>query len=103
MKRIIIGTNEHKLCDVTEGWIERHVRERQAEGQAVCAQVILKTESVNVALSTPQCSHGGGGGRHPNPREQEVLQIWNHHRLNEMNWTAGDFVSFVKQVRRFVC
>jgi hypothetical protein len=103
MNKIIIGTNEHQLCDVSEGWIERHVHERQHDGRSVCAQIILKTDSVDMALSTPQCARGHGGGRKPNPKEDEILKFWNHAGLSQSQWTLAGLIGFVKQVRRYIC
>ena len=103
MSKIQIGTSEHKFCDVSESWIHHHVHERYKEGQPVCAQVILKTHSVDVALSTPHCSHGRGGGRRPNEKEEEILKIWEKEHLNEPSWTPGNLFAFVNQVHHLIC
>jgi len=103
MNKIIIGSSEHKLCDVTENWIVHHVHERHEHGQAVCAQIILKTSSIDMVLSTPQCARGFVGGRHPNHKEEEILHLWHRANLNDPHWKVEHLISFVKQVKHHVC
>lgn len=103
MSKIRIGTSEHKFCDVSESWIHHEVRERQKDGQSVCAQVTLKGHSVDMILSTPQCSHGHGGGRLPNEKEGQIFKLWENKHLNEPNWTVDNLITFVKSVHRLVC
>jgi hypothetical protein len=103
MSKVRIGTSEHKFCDVSESWINHEVRQRQEDGQSVCAQVTLKGQSIDMILSTPQCSIGHGGGRHPNEKEEEILKLWEKERLRDPNWTADNLISFVKKTHRLVC
>jgi hypothetical protein len=103
MSKIQIGTAEHRFCDASESWIHQQVQERQKDGQPVCARVILKNHSVDLLLSTPQCSRGHGGGRKPNEREEEIFRFWENEHLNEPNWTAGNLFAFVRRVHHLVC
>jgi len=56
-----------------------------------------------MALSTPHCSHGRGGGRRPNEKEEEILKIWEKEHLNEPSWTPGNLFAFVKRVHHLIC
>jgi hypothetical protein len=56
-----------------------------------------------MVLSTPHCSHGHGGGRRPNEKEEEILKLWEKEHLNEPSWTAGNLFAFVKKVHHQVC
>ncbi|HEY3762022.1 MAG TPA: hypothetical protein VGN23_09765 [Verrucomicrobiae bacterium] len=103
MSKIKIGTNEHGFCDVSESWIHQHVHDRQKDGQPVCAIVTLKDELVDVILSTPNCSHGHGGGRCPNEKEQEIFNLWEREHLSQPNWTSDNLIAFVKKAHRLVC
>jgi hypothetical protein len=103
MSKIQIGASEHKFCDVSESWIHEHVNERRKDGHPVCAIVTINTDSVNVLLSTPSCSHSQGGYRRPNEKEAEIVKLWQNEHLNEANWTAGCLVDFVKKTHRLVC
>ena len=103
MNTIQIGTSQHNFCDVSESWIHQQVGQRQDDGQNVCARVTLENGSVNLLLSTPQCSRGGGGGRHPNQKEEEIIGLWEKLHLNEAHWASGNLVAFVKQAQRLLC
>lgn len=103
MSKIQIGANEHKFCDVSESWIHHQVHERQKDGQPVCARVTLKSHSVDMLLSTPQCTRGHGVARKLHEKEEEILKIWENEHLNDIHWTAGNLFAFVKKTRHLVC
>ncbi|HUA67231.1 MAG TPA: hypothetical protein VMA13_01675 [Candidatus Saccharimonadales bacterium] len=103
MSTIQIGESQHNFCDVTESWLHQQVGRRKDDGQNVCARVMINNGSVNVALSTPECSRSFGVGRKPNEREGEIIRLWDKLHLNSTHWTAGNLVAFVKEARRLVC
>jgi hypothetical protein len=103
MSKIQIEASEHKLCDVSESWINHHVHARQEDRQSVCVKVTLKSDGVDMVLSTPQCSHGRGGGRRPNEKEEAIFKLWDKEHLNEPNWTADNLIVFVKKVHQLIC
>ena len=100
MSKIRIGNSEKELSEASESWITHQVRERQHDGQPVFVQVILKTDDVDMVLSTPQCGGGGGGGRGPNRKESEIFELWNQRHLNQNDWAAGNLIAFLKQLRK---
>jgi hypothetical protein len=59
--------------------------------------------SFDMVLSTPQCARGFGGGRQPNRKEAEILNIWQHEHLNDHHWTPANLYAFVKRARHLVC
>ena len=102
MNRILIGTNERSLADVAESWVNEHISQRRKDGQTICVQVFLDEDGLNMVLSTPACSSGGGGGRRPTAREQEIVDLWHKHRLTESNFSSGNVIAFLKQVRHLL-
>lgn len=98
MNTIRIGQSEKPLKSVTESWINHQVRQREEHGESVCVQVSLQSDSIQLLLSTPQCG-GVGGGRTPNTKENDIIAKWNDHHLNRNNWTAGNLISFLKQMK----
>src|SRR5262245_19177159 len=99
MSRIKIGSSERDLSDANESWIVQQIRTREENGGRPCVQVFLKCGSVDVMLSTPQCAvGGGGGGRAPNQKEQEIFQLWNSRHMNSPEWAIGNLIAFLKQV-----
>jgi hypothetical protein len=97
MNKIRIGGSEKLLNEVTESWITHQVQERKSDRQAVCVQVILNGNGVDMSLSTPQCSGIGGGGRKPNQEEQNLFNRWNDRHLNQDDWAVGNLIAFLKQ------
>jgi hypothetical protein len=102
MSKIRIGNSEKELSEASESWITQQVRDREHDGQSVCVQVILKDDGVDMILSTPQCSGGGGGGRQPNQKEREIFELWNDRHLSHTTWAVGNLIAFLKQLRKFV-
>ena len=99
MNRIRIGTNERPLAEATESWVNQQIDQRRRDGQSVCVQVFLDEGGVNIILATPTCTSSGGGGRPPTAKEQELFDLWNRRHLNQQNFTGGDVVAFLKQLR----
>jgi hypothetical protein len=90
------------MGEASESWINEHINQRKGDGQAICIQVFLDEDGVNMILSTPACGSGGGGGRRPTAREQEIFDLWNKHHLNETQFTGGNVIAFLKQLRRLL-
>lgn len=94
---IHIGSETRDFID--ERWINDQLHRRGTDGP-VCVQVSINTSAINVSLATPACAPGIGGSRPPTPAEREVLDLWNHHRLNTNSFTGGSLIAFLKQLRR---
>jgi len=97
-----IGGEERKLDEVTPDWITHQVDRRRAAGERVCVRVTVQGPQINVALSTPGCSGGGGGGRVPNADEQAILELWGHRGLDQPDYSAGSLISFLKQLEHLL-
>ena len=102
MVTIRIGSAQTSLEEMDEGWVNQQLSRRHADGFAVCVQVSISEPEVTMSLSTPQCAGGGGGGRLPNQRERRILELWSEHRLNGTDYTGGNLIAFLRQLRRLV-
>jgi len=101
MVRIQIGDMERELACADESWINQQINRRRADGQNVCVRVTINKDDLNMRLSTPSCA-SGGGGRPPNNREKRVFDLWDHRGLNEVDFTGGKLVAFLKQLSRLL-
>jgi hypothetical protein len=99
---ITIGGETRNISDAEENWITQQVNRRRQDRVPVCAVVRIQTSGIDVGLSTPGCSNGGGGGRTPTSREADILHLWESHRLRSNDFTGGNLVAFIKQVRKFL-
>lgn len=100
MSYVRIGDEQRNLADADQQWLGDQMRRRRAGGGSTCIQVSLKTSSINLLLSTPECGGGTGGGRVPTAQEQLLLDEWAKRGLNGEGYSVGDIISFLQEVRR---
>ena len=100
MSTIRIGADTRRLEDVDESWITQQVGNRQREGSGICVEVRIRADALDLLLATPACGPGTGGGRRPRPNEIEIIELWNRLGLGSEEFSGGNVVAFVKQLRR---
>lgn len=71
----------------------------RAVGLPVCVRVRIAEGNVRVVLQAPGCPALAGGGRAPTTDEQRVFELWERRRLNRPDFTGGNLISFLKQLR----
>ena len=98
MIRVRIGDAERELSSVSESWVNQQINRRKADGQSVCVRVIILQDQLKMTLSTPGCPKGSGG-RPPNRYEEQVFDLWERRGLNEEQFTAGNLIAFLKQLK----
>ena len=101
MIKIEIGDAEKDLASADEHWINQQISRRREDGQAVCVKVTIHKGDLNLVVSTPTCG-GAGGGNPLSPKETEVFGLWKQRGLDKADFTVGDLVAFLKQIRRFL-
>jgi len=102
MIKIRIAEAEREFGSVDESWINQQINRRRADGLTVCVRVIVKEGDLDMILSTPTCGARGGGGRPPRPREKKVFNLWNQRGLNDTDFTGGNLVAFLKQLKHIL-
>lgn len=100
MIKIRIGDQEKDFDSADENWINQQINRRREDGQVVCVRVTVNVGDLNMMLSTPTCGASSGGGRPLRPQEREVFELWNHRGLDSADFTGGNLVAFLKQLRR---
>lgn len=100
MIRIRIGDQEKEFESADESWINQQINRRRADGLAVCVKVTIHIGDLNMVLITPTCANASGGGRAPTAHEQEIFELWNRLGLDSANFTGGNVIAFLKQLRR---
>lgn len=101
MASIRIGPVEKKLAEASKSWINQEINGRRAAGEEVCVQVTIHEPDVRMGLATPSCG-GGPGGRRPNPREQNIFDLWEKCGLNRSNFASGNVIAFLEQLERLL-
>lgn len=97
---ITIGGTTKNLEDADSAWIASQLNGRMQAG-SVCVRIRIKTAEVDITLSSGACPAGsGGGGRQPNIKESHLFDLWHRKHLNLTEFSIGELVSFVNDVRR---
>lgn len=102
MITIQIGDTVKDYKDATEHWIAQQIRDRRAAGESICVRLTIKHGSLNFVLQTPGCPVFKKKSRRLRPSEQEVHNLWEHYNLNTEEFTQGNLIAFLKQLRRWV-
>lgn len=102
MIKIRIGEAEMELGSADESWMNQQINQRRADGLTVCVRVIVKEGDLDMILSTPACGVSGGSVRPPRPHEKIVFDLWNQRGLNDANFTGGNLVAFLKQLKHIL-
>jgi hypothetical protein len=97
-----IGDNVLDLNAVTESWLQDQIGRRKRDNQEACIIVRVQEAGADLRLATQACGSSGGGGRPPNYREQDIINLWNERNLSGGDFSAGHFYSFLQQLQRLV-
>lgn len=102
MNAIKIGNDERPIAGADAQWITQEIVGRRKDGENVCVVISIKTAELDMRLATPACGGAGGRGREPTARERSVLELWQKLHLNEVDFSPGNVVAFVKQVGHYL-
>lgn len=102
MITIRIGSETKNYVDASESWINQQIQQLRHAGVNVCVSVRINIAGLDLALATPGCGSGAGGGRLANEKEREVLDLWHKRGLDDAAFTGGNLVAFLKQLKRWV-
>ena len=100
--KIQIGSEQRDLPKADPSWINMQINRHRDDGQSNCVRVSIHSGDVNIALTTPTCNRGGGGGRSPNRPESQMLAIWNELGLNDSDFSGGQVVAFLKRACQLI-
>jgi hypothetical protein len=101
MLTVEIDGETRDISDVSEDWIAG--RFRRHEGSAVsCVVIRIQTTGVDLRLASASCSGGVSGTRQPNPREQEIIELWRERNLGASTFAPGNLIAFLKQLRKAI-
>lgn len=101
MITIHIGNDSRNIEDAEDSWVVQQINNRQRQGLAVCVRVSIRTSTLQIDLTTPGCGPGTGS-RKPRPDESEIIQLWERHKLTSDDFSGGNLLAFIKQLRRHV-
>ena len=97
--RIVIGSSERNINNIDPNWINEQVNRRRNEGVPACVRIIIEEGDINLSLATSDCPSSDGVRRTLTGSENEVLDLWNKLHLSETDFSSGNLVAFLKQLR----
>jgi len=97
--RVIIGTSERDINNIEQNWINEQINRRRREKVPVCVNVIINHGDINLSLRTSDCPNTGGNIRNLTGAENEILDIWNKLHLSDTDFSSGNLVAFLKQIK----
>lgn len=100
MITVRIGSSERTLDQADTAWLVQQIKRREENDEAICIQVLIQNDDLNMVLSTANCSRNGTSNRPPTDQEQEIFDLWKKHRLNESDINKGKIISFLNQLRQ---
>ena len=102
MVTICIDNRKVNLEDVDQRWITNQITGRRSEGSDPCIQITVKLNDINLFLSTSNCLKKAISDRKPNDKEQRIIDWWKQFKLNENDYTCGNLVAFIQQLKKFI-
>lgn len=102
MISIRINGEERQYSNGIEPWINEQINRRRQNNGIVCTEVNVNMAPLNMLLRTSGCvtSAATGGSRPPTSAEQRIFGLWASLGLNDPNYSGGQVVAFLKQLRR---
>lgn len=100
MITIKIAEQERRLDSIDPQWINQQINRCKEDGQPVCVRVSIRAPGIDIALATPTCGAGGGGGRPLSTAERHIVDLWTKLGLGEHGFTGGNVVAFLNQLKR---
>ena len=100
MINISIGGSTFPLEKVNEGWVNQMVAESRRLNHPLCVRVDVEEPGARVALATPGCAGGTGGGRPPNALEQRIVDEWIRRGLQTGEFSPGQLQAFLRELAR---
>lgn len=102
MNTVKIGSDERLINEADAQWINEQINRRRNDLGDVCVVVRINEPEISITLATPSCIGSGGGGRKPNTKESVVLDLWMDRGMNQSDFSGGDLVSFLAQLKRII-
>lgn len=103
MIKIQIANEERQIDTADVQWINQQINRRREEGHRVCVRVLIHEGGLDMILSSTNCeTRVGGVGRPPRPQEKKVFDLWDQRGLSSADFTGGNLVAFLQQIKHFL-
>ena len=101
MNTVKIGSQEHSLGDADPHWVERQINGLRRDGEAVTVVVRIRVGEDDLCFVAPP-PPGSGPRRHYSTAETAIIALWGKCGMNKASVSAGDLISFLKQLPHYL-
>lgn len=102
MVTVKIGLQEHSFSDADPHWIEQQINGLKRDGAPVTVVVKIDAGDVELCFVSPPPSSGRGGGKPHSETENEIIALWIQCGMNNSDISAGNLISFLKQLPHYL-
>ena len=99
MIKVKIAGIEQELSGLSESWIHEQIKLRQRDGLSVCVRVFVKSENIDLVLSSGECPTSSNSGRKANSKESSIFDLLDKLKLREEPINSGRLIGFFKQIK----
>lgn len=101
MSTVKIGSQEHSLDNANPRWVEQQINGLRRDGEAVTIVVRIQVDGRELCFVAPPPS-GSGPRRQYSTTESAIIALWSRCGMNKASVSAGDLISFLKQLSRYL-
>lgn len=102
MFKLHIGEVERVPNDLDENWINQQINRQREDKEVVCVKVFIKQDDIDLILFSKSCGGAGGGLKSLTRKEEEVIDLWKKRGMNDKDFTGGNLVAFLKQLKKYL-
>lgn len=101
MITVKIGSQEHTNGSADPHWIEQQINGLKRDGQTVTVVVRINVGEVELCFVAPP-QPGGGPRKQYSDADKAIIALWSKCGMNSASFSAGDLISFLKQLPRYL-
>ena len=95
------GTFDYYLEDAREQEIIAQIQGRRNDGSLVCVEVLIEKSNLRLTLVSRDCGFAASN-RTLDRREREIVELWQKMHMSTGDFTGGNLVGFLKQLKALV-
>lgn len=102
MISVRINGEERQYSQGIEPWINEQINRRRQSNGMILVEVSINMAPLNMLLRTHRAitNNASQSFRSPTSAEQRIFGLWGSMGLNDPDFTGGQIIAFLRQLRR---
>lgn len=101
MNTVKIGSQERSLNDADPHWVEQQINGLRRDREVVVIVVRIRVGGDDLCFVAPP-PPGSGPRRQYSTTENAIIALWGKCGMNKASVSAGDLISFLKQLPHYL-